>query len=631
VVNARGIMDDEVPVLFSWFVLAGLEDYYGTFESNGVTAENLTSLRMQGMIPFKTKETRPKLILNTNSRFFHWVDYSKFGVSGMAERKRLFQLIQIVKREESSSNSRGETYVPSPVLHNFPAMESEEDQRRGDEMRKEFAVHAVSHSDSPPLSPVVTVDAGKRGIRQRPGMDEVSGGAAGGRMEPPRTQQPSSVPAPPRTAPVRSVESGVSAVPSGGGSDRKSNIRVAIRERPLGPKEHARGESSIVDVDSECSLVVREPKVKVDLTKYMDEHRFVYDEVFGGEHNNQDVYEHVAFPLIEFVINSGKATCFCFGQTGSGKTYTMLGKGSDLGLYAMAANDLFSMKDESSEIWISFFEIYGSKIFDLLNSRKRLVIREDGKQAIHVVGLREHHVTDVSSLMELVDYGNSVRATGVTGANADSSRSHAILQIGLKHHGTKKAYGKFSFIDLAGSERGADTQHNDRQTRLEGAEINKSLLALKECIRALDMDRKHIPFRGSKLTEVLRDSFTGFVNFHLSFSTLCFWCFLMLLSSSHHSSHFRLCGIEFAFFGCKPKHRRSRTCMIANISPLASCSEHTLNTLRYADRVKELSRTPGAGPTRDILGMRIACQMRSKYQFLPSPLFCLLLPLNLNL
>lgn len=120
--------------------------------------------------------------------------------------------------------------------------------------------------------------------------------------------------------------------------------------------------------------------------------------------------------------------------------------------------------------------------------------------------------------------------------------------------------GKLSFIDLAGSERGADTYENDKQTRLEGAEINKSLLALKECIRALDNDARHIPFRGSKLTEILRDSFVG---------------------------------------------DQARTVMIANVSPSGGSCEHTLNTLRYADRVKELRKeramrapsqvTPGNG------------------------------------
>jgi len=109
-----------------------------------------------------------------------------------------------------------------------------------------------------------------------------------------------------------------------------------------------------------------------------------------------------------------------------------------------------------------------------------------------------------------------------------------------------------SFIDLAGSERGADTMDNNKQTRMDGAEINKSLLALKECIRALDLDKKHTPFRGSKLTQVLKDSFTG----------------------------------------------NSKTTMIANVSPASGCCEHTLNTLRYADRVKELRKELGnAKPT----------------------------------
>lgn len=136
----------------------------------------------------------------------------------------------------------------------------------------------------------------------------------------------------------------------------------------------------------------------------------------------------------------------------------------------------------------------------------------------------------------------SLRASGSTGANAESSRSHAIMQMQLKHNG--RLYSKISFIDLAGSERGADTMHTDKQTKIDGAEINKSLLALKECIRALDLDKKHTPFRGSKLTQVLKDSFVG----------------------------------------------NSKTTMIANISPASMCSEHTLNTLRYADRVKELKK-----------------------------------------
>ena len=102
--------------------------------------------------------------------------------------------------------------------------------------------------------------------------------------------------------------------------------------------------------------------------------------------------------------------------------------------------------------------------------------------------------------MQVIGNGLQSRTSGVTGANADSSRSHAILQLQLKSAHDQKAYGKMSFIDLAGSERGADTIDQNKQTRLDGAEINKSLLALKECIRALDLEKKHLPFRGSKLT-----------------------------------------------------------------------------------------------------------------------------------
>lgn len=128
----------------------------------------------------------------------------------------------------------------------------------------------------------------------------------------------------------------------------------------------------------------------------------------------------------------------------------------------------------------------------------------------------------------------SYRTSGQTSANSNSSRSHAVFQIILHNPLANKVHGKFSLIDLAGNERGADTQSSNRQTSknqsfrltiliqrwvflmsylrwtgMEGAEINKSLLALKECIRALGRRGSHLPFRASKLTQVLRDSFIG--------------------------------------------------------------------------------------------------------------------------
>ncbi|PHT31678.1 Kinesin-13A [Capsicum baccatum] len=119
-------------------------------------------------------------------------------------------------------------------------------------------------------------------------------------------------------------------------------------------------------------------------------------------------------------------------------------------------------------IVFSFFEIYGGKLFDLLNDRKKLYMREDGKQQVCIVGLQKYRVSDVDMIKEIIDRGNATRSTGTTGANEESSRSHAILQLSVKRSvdGSESkpphVIGKLSFIDLAGSERGADTTDNDK-------------------------------------------------------------------------------------------------------------------------------------------------------------------------
>lgn len=164
-------------------------------------------------------------------------------------------------------------------------------------------------------------------------------------------------------------------------------------------------------------------------------------------------------------------------------------------------------------------------------------------------------------MLAVIESGNANRTTHATESNDVSSRSHAICQISLRQR-NGKLLGKLSLIDLAGSERGADTSSNNRQRRLEGAEINKSLLALKECIRALDSASSHVPYRASKLTLVLKDAFT---------------------------------------------RSSAKTVMIACVSPAASSADHTINTLRYADRIKE--RTVGGaqkqqGGVREVVGER---------------------------
>uniref|UniRef100_A0A8C0W5T6 Kinesin-like protein n=1 Tax=Castor canadensis TaxID=51338 RepID=A0A8C0W5T6_CASCN len=338
-------------------------------------------------------------------------------------------------------------------------------------------------------------------------------------------------------------------------------ICVCVRKRPLNKQELAKKEIDVISVPSKCLLFVHEPKLKVDLTKYLENQAFCFDFAFDETASNEVVYRFTARPLVQTIFEGGKATCFAYGQTGSGKTHTMGGdlsgkaQNASKGIYAMASRDVFLLKNQSRyrnlglEVYVTFFEIYNGKVlFDLLNKKAKLRVLEDSKQQVQVVGLQEHLVNSADDVIKMINVGSACRTSGQTFANSNSSRSHACFQILLRVKG--RMYGKFSLVDLAGNERGADTSSADRQTRMEAAEINKSLLALKECIRALGQNKAHTPFRESKLTQVLRDSFIG---------------------------------------------ENSRTCMIAMISPGISSCEYTLNTLRYADRVKELS--PHSGPS----------------------------------
>lgn len=167
-----------------------------------------------------------------------------------------------------------------------------------------------------------------------------------------------------------------------------------------------------------------------------------------------------------------KITCFAYGQTGSGKTFTMIGNNSKEmtvpGLYLLSCYDVFSYirKEEYSDlqIWVSFYEIYCNKLFDLLNDKAVLQAREDGKGNICIVGLVEKQIMNLKEIMAVIDYGLRSRTTGITGANMDSSRSHAVLQISIKNP-NGSLFSKISFVDLAGSERAVDTIDTNKQTK----------------------------------------------------------------------------------------------------------------------------------------------------------------------
>ncbi|XP_053310701.1 kinesin-like protein KIF24 [Spea bombifrons] len=492
-------------------------------------------------------------------------DYSTLGVHNMEDRKRLFQLIKIIQsvsEEDRTPLQPGCVYLQPAASRSATRrqlqFDSSLEMERGAFSPPQFC--SLSHACCPNPPGPTDPPAEPHHARKVP-PTELHDDSPYAAKTPKAGKGPaagigdSEVPVVHRVTHVSGYNYGVPQTCLRSGASEKESpwtqtekIRVCVRKRPLGLREERRGEANVVTVENNETISIYERKEAVNLKEYVLQHVFYFDEVFSEKLSNQDVYLKTAHPLIQHVLNGGNATCFAYGQTGAGKTFTMIGTPKSPGLYALAAEDIFEHLDSSrarSErcVWISFYEIYCGQLYDLLNGRKRLFAREDGKHVVQIVGLREVQVRNVDLLLEIILKGSKERSTGATGVNSDSSRSHAVIQIQLKDAGNRKL-GRISFIDLAGSERASDSRESDKQTKMEGAEINQSLLALKECIRALDQEQAHTPFRQSKLTQVLKDSFIG----------------------------------------------NSKTCMIANVSPSHVATEHTLNTLRYADRVKELRK-----------------------------------------
>lgn len=287
------------------------------------------------------------------------------------------------------------------------------------------------------------------------------------------------------------------------------------------------------------------------------EHRFVFDRLFDEECTQDQVYNNTTRPLLDSVLDGYNATVFAYGATGCGKTHTISGTPEDPGVIFLTMKELYEKIDALSDtkvfdVSLSYLEIYNETIRDLLNPLtqcKNLVIREDANNKISVANLSSHRPYSVEEVMELILQGNRNRTSSPTEANATSSRSHAVLQINVIQKGRtgdlteEHTFATLSIIDLAGSERAAATKN--RGARLnEGANINKSLLALGNCINALcdPRRRNHIPYRDSKLTRLLKFSLGG---------------------------------------NCK-------TVMIVCVSPSSQHYDETLNTLKYADRAKEI-------------------------------------------
>ena len=336
-------------------------------------------------------------------------------------------------------------------------------------------------------------------------------------------------------------------------TSENSKIYVCVRKRPIFEKEIQNGEIDCISAINP-KICIYDCKLKIDgYTKYIDTNNFYFDNVFNENENTNLLFNYSIKPSLNILLKGGVVTCFAYGQTGSGKTYTMKGI-QDLAIYTIFENftELKNHIKKNFKFFISFFEIYSDRLYDLLNNRKKVSALEDKNQKVQIYGLTEKEVFSPKEMQEIIDYANAIRTTHNTVTNETSSRSHAICNFVIKICGKKndEEFAKLTLVDLAGSERATETLSNNKCRLVEGAEINKSLLALKECIRALDVKKikneQHVPFRNSKLTLVLRDSF-------LYKDNLC------------------------------------KIIMISCVSPSNHSSNHTINTLRYSDRLKEKS------------------------------------------
>ena len=358
---------------------------------------------------------------------------------------------------------------------------------------------------------------------------------------------------------------------------KDSKIFVCVRKRPIFQKELMDGEIDCISAINP-KVYIYECKIKIDgYTKYIDTNEFKFDNAFNENDNTMLVYNCTIQPSLDILLRGGVVTCFAYGQTGSGKTYTMVGI-QDIAINNIfhIFNDLGKRTNKVFTFYVSFFEIYLGLLYDLLNNRNKVQALEDKNQKVQIYGLTEQQVSSPEELKSIIDFANTVRTTHNTVTNETSSRSHAVCNFVIKsqNNNFEKEYAKLSLVDLAGSERATETHTNDKNRLAEGADINKSLLALKECIRALDAKKKgnteqHVPFRNSKLTLVLRDSFLGKAD---------------------------LCKII----------------MISCVSPSNHSANHSINTLRYSMRLKE--KIPNHGNNKDNINIMINNNYTKKIQ-----------------
>ncbi|XP_006249035.1 kinesin-like protein KIF19 [Rattus norvegicus] len=341
---------------------------------------------------------------------------------------------------------------------------------------------------------------------------------------------------------------------------KDQQLMVALRIRPLNSTELEEGATVIAHKVGDQVVVLMDPGEDPEDTLRAHRSRertFIFDTVFDQQASQETVYRVTIQHLVEGVISGYNATVFAYGPSGAGKTHTMLGMDAEPGIYLQTLTDLFQAIEETQDnmeysVSMSYLEIYNEVIRDLLNpSSGFLELREDSRGSIQIAGITEVSTSNAQEIMQLLTKGNRQRTQEPTATNKTSSRSHAVLQVTVHQRSRggdlaeEVRLGRLFMVDLAGSERAAQTQNRGKRMK-EGAHINRSLLALGNCINALSEKggsrAQYVNFRDSKLTRLLKDALGG----------------------------------------------NSRTVMIAHISPASTSFEESRTTLLYAYRAKNI-------------------------------------------
>ncbi|KAL4603838.1 hypothetical protein ACB092_10G152500 [Castanea dentata] len=299
--------------------------------------------------------------------------------------------------------------------------------------------------------------------------------------------------------------------------DLKGNIRVYCRIRPFLPGQ-SKKHTTIEYIGENGELVIMNPSKGKDSRRM-----FKFNKVFHPTSTQEEVFMDTQ-PLIRSVLDGYNVCIFAYGQTGSGKTYTMSGPSvsskEDWGVNYRALNDLFqiSQSRKSSiayEVGVQMVEIYNEQVRDLLSSdgpQKRLGIWSTTQpNGLAVPDASMHSVQSTSDVLEFMHIGLMNRAVGATALNERSSRSHSVLTVhvrGTDLETNAVLRGSLHLVDLAGSERVDRSEATGDRLR-EAQHINKSLSALGDVIFALAQKSSHVPYRNSKLTQVLQSSLGG--------------------------------------------------------------------------------------------------------------------------